>query len=113
MSRPLSDDLVVLMLDGIGLASTPASSRWGTDSEGKRDPLGLREGATENKAVCTRALADPQERGLPADLGLLVVDQRVESAAGDGSDNLDAVPRLLARYSCRVEAGVFRGGAYR
>lgn len=73
MSRPVPDDLGVLMLDGVAVAEHTCVVALGIDAEGKKHPLGLWEGATENKAVCARALADLQARGLCATEGLLVV----------------------------------------
>jgi hypothetical protein len=49
------------------------SARSGIRADGTKVPLGLWEGASENAAVCRRALADLDERGLSAERGLLVV----------------------------------------
>ena len=73
MSRSLPDELVVLMLDGVSLADHTCIVALGIDVQGTKHPLGIWEGATENKAVCARALANLGERGLSADDGLLVV----------------------------------------
>jgi putative transposase len=73
MSRPVPEDLVVLMLDGVQIAEHTCVVALGIDASGAKHPLGLWEGATENKAVCRRALADLAERGLYAEAGLLVV----------------------------------------
>ena len=53
----MPEDLVVLMLDGVQVAEHTCVVALGIDSEGCKHPLGLWEGATENKAVCRRALA--------------------------------------------------------
>jgi putative transposase len=99
MSRPVGDDLVVLMLDGISLAEHTCVVALGIDAEGNKHPLGLWEGATENKAVCRRALADLGDRGLSADDSLLVVI--------DGSKALraavqDAFGERAAVQRCRI-----------
>jgi hypothetical protein len=73
MSREVPADLVVLMLDGVAVAEHTCVVALGIDADGVKHPLGISEGATENKAVCARALADLAERGLSADDGLLVV----------------------------------------
>lgn len=73
MARPVPDDLVVLMLDGVQLAGHTCLCALGIRAEGTKVPLGLWEGASENAAVCRRALADLGERGLTAEQGLLVV----------------------------------------
>ncbi len=85
MSRPVPDELAVLMLDGVSLADHTCIVALGIDAEGRKHPLGIWEGATENKAVCARALANLGERGLSADAGLLV--------AIDGSKALRAAIR--------------------
>lgn len=73
MARPVPDDLVVLMLDGVVLAGSTCLCALGIRADGTKIPLGLWEGASENAAVCRRALADLGERGLSAERGLLVV----------------------------------------
>jgi transposase-like protein len=73
LARPVPDDLVVLMLDGVQLAGHTCLCALGIRADGTKVPLGLWEGASENAAVCRRALADLAERGLTAERGLLVV----------------------------------------
>jgi transposase-like protein len=73
MSRPVPDDLCVLMLDGIQVADHTCVVALGIDGSGTKHPLGIWEGASENKAVCARALANLIGRGLSADDGLLAV----------------------------------------
>ncbi len=73
LARPLPDDLLVLMLDGVVLAGHTCLCALGIRAEGTKVPLGLWEGASENAVVCRRALADLGERGLSAERGLLVV----------------------------------------
>ncbi|MDQ3380562.1 MAG: transposase, partial [Actinomycetota bacterium] len=73
MARPVPDDLLVLMLDGVGLAGHTCLCALAIRADGTKVPLGLWEGASENAAAARRALADLQERGLSAERGLLVV----------------------------------------
>jgi putative transposase len=73
LARPVPDDLVVLMLDGVQLAGHTCLCALGIRADGTKLPLGLWEGAAENAAVCRRALADLHERGLTAERGLLIV----------------------------------------
>ena len=73
LARPVPDDLVVLLLDGVVLAGSTCLCALGIRADGTKVPLGLWEGASENAAVCRRALADLAERGLSAERGLLVV----------------------------------------
>lgn len=99
MSRQVPPDLCVLMLDGVGVAEHTCVVALGIDSEGRKHPLGLWEGATENKAVCRRALADLRDRGLCAEEALLVVI--------DGSKALraavrDAFGARAAVQRCRI-----------
>ena len=72
MARPVPEDLLVLMLDGVQLAGHTCLCALGIRADGQKVPLGIWEGASENAAVCRRALADLQERGLSAERGLLV-----------------------------------------
>jgi putative transposase len=63
MSRQLADlRLAVMMIDGIELTT-----------EGKKIPLGLWEGSTENATVATALLSDLVERGLDPEQGMLFV----------------------------------------
>jgi transposase-like protein len=92
LARPVPDDLVVLMLDGVVLAGHTCLVALGINADGTKVPLGIWEGASENAAVCRRALADLGERGLSAEQGLLVVidgskalRKAVADALGDGA----------------------------
>ena len=73
MSRPVPADLCVLLLDGIQIAEHTGVVALGIRADGTKIPLGIWEGASENKAVCARALGDLQDRGLSAEARLLVV----------------------------------------
>jgi transposase-like protein len=72
LARLVPDDLAVLMLDGVEVAGSTCLCALGIRADGTKLPLGLWEGASENAAVCRRALADLAERGLTAERGLLV-----------------------------------------
>jgi putative transposase len=61
------------MLDGIGVSDIDNIVALGVDIWGKKEILGLRQGASENTIVCTELLADIVERGLPADGDYLFV----------------------------------------
>ena len=45
----------------------------GVDADGKKHPLGIREGSSENAAVAKALLADLVERGLPTDRAFVFV----------------------------------------
>ncbi len=66
-------DIKVLMLDGEHLADTCVIVALAITADGQKFPVGLWDGASENKTVVTAMLADLVSRGLSADDGLLVV----------------------------------------
>ncbi len=74
MSRPLADlRLAALMLDGIELKGRCCVVALGIDTDGRKHPLGLWDGSTENTIVATTLLANLVERGLDVEQGVLVV----------------------------------------
>ncbi|MGH8698249.1 MAG: IS256 family transposase [Burkholderiales bacterium] len=96
MARPVPDDLVVLMLDGVVLAGSTCLCALAIRADGTKVPLGLWEGASENAAVCRRALADLAERGLSAERGLLVVidgSKALRKAVGEALGAKAAIQR--------------------
>jgi putative transposase len=84
LAAPLGSlNVKVLMIDGVHMADHCMVVALGIGADGTKTPLGLWEGATENKAVVTALLADLVERGLSAEGGLLaVVDGGKALAAG-------------------------------
>jgi transposase-like protein len=91
LSQPLDElDLKIVMVDGIHFRDHCILVALGVDSDGKKHPLGIREGNTENAAVAKALLADLVERGLPTDRALVfVIDgskalrQAIEKTFGD------------------------------
>ncbi len=74
LARDLSGlDVAVLMVDGIVVAGQCCVAALVLTTEGRKVPVGLWLGDTENKTVVTDLLADLVARGLSADAGLLVV----------------------------------------
>ncbi len=74
LSQPLDElDLAIVMLDGIHFRDHCILVALGVDSDGKKHPLGIREGNTENAAVAKALLDDLVERGLPTDRALVFV----------------------------------------
>ena len=74
MSRQLADlRLAVMMLDGLELKGRMMIVALGITTEGKKIPLGLWEGSTENATVATALLSDLVERGLDPEQGMLFV----------------------------------------
>jgi putative transposase len=74
LTRPLDDRRwLVVFLDGFGMGEHLLVGALGVTEDGTKVPLGVAEGTTENKAVCTRLVADLAERGLDPSRGLLFV----------------------------------------
>ena len=74
LSQPIDElDLKLVMIDGIHFRDHCILVALGVDSDGKKHPLGIREGNTENAAVAKALLADLVERGLPSDRALVFV----------------------------------------
>jgi transposase-like protein len=74
LARPLDDRRwLVVFLDGFGMGEHLLVGALGVTDDGTKVPLGVVEGTTENKAVCSRLVADLAERGLDASLGVLFV----------------------------------------
>lgn len=73
-SRDLSClDLLAVFLDGVCVAEHCVVVALGVDSTGEKHALGLWEGTTENKTVCTALLQNLVERGLDPDVPRLYV----------------------------------------
>jgi putative transposase len=64
---------LVVFLDGFGMGEHLLVGALGVTADGTKVPLGVVEGTTENKAVCTRLVADLADRGLDASRGVLFV----------------------------------------
>lgn len=90
--RPLGGlDLVALMVDGVGFGEHTVVVAIGIDASGKKHPLAIREGSTENASLCRSLLADLVARGVPADRAILVV---LDGGTGLGS----AVKQVFGEY---------------
>jgi len=66
-------DLLAVFIDGMNVGAHTIVVALGVDSAGRKHPLGLWEGTTENKTVCTALINNLIDRGLPADRALLFV----------------------------------------
>jgi transposase-like protein len=74
MTRELSDlDAAVLKLDGIMVAGQCCVAALVITADGRKVPVGLWLGDTENATIVTGLLADLSARGLAAEAGMLVV----------------------------------------
>jgi putative transposase len=63
----------VIMIDGVEFAGETMIVALGITADGTKRILGLRQGATENAAVCVALLEDLQERGLDTSRPTLLV----------------------------------------
>lgn len=74
LERPLGHlDLAAILIDGIDFHGTLIVAALGLAADGRKQVLGLWQGATENSAVCTALLEDLVDRGLPTDRSYLFV----------------------------------------
>lgn len=74
MERPLEDaDLVAVMVDGISFHDFTLVVALGVASDGKKQVLGIWDGATENGTVVKALLENLVERGLDTDRNYLFV----------------------------------------
>jgi putative transposase len=74
MSRRLDDvRLAVMMLDGLEIADRTHVVALGITTEGRKIPLGLWEGSTENATLARALLADLVDRGLDPEQAILFV----------------------------------------
>lgn len=71
--RPVSKELVALLIDGQHFRGDGLVAAVGVDKQGQKHVLGLWHGATENSTVVRELLADLRERGLDPEAAMLVV----------------------------------------
>lgn len=72
--RDLSElDLLAMFIDGMHVGEHLIVVALGVDSAGRKHPLGLWEGTTENAAVCRALVGNLIDRGLAADRAMLFV----------------------------------------
>jgi len=74
VSRKLHDlDICVLMLDGLHVAEHAIVVALGVDVKGRKHPLGIWVGSTENRTICVELLQDLLRRGLRVEGRILVM----------------------------------------
>jgi putative transposase len=96
LSRDLSTlDIKVLMIDGEHMSDRCCVVALAITADGTKVPVGLWDGATENKTVVRALLADLVSRGLDATDGLLVVL--------DGAKALSAAVREVFGASALIQ----------
>ncbi len=100
MAKDLSDlRICALFADGIEESEHMMVCAIGLDAEGRKHLLGLREGTTENKAVCAGLLSDLVGRGLDFSGGILAVldgGKGLRAAVREVFGNLGLVQRCRA-----------------
>ena len=94
-----SEEIVVLMLDGVTIAEQTLVVALGISREGNKLPLGLWQGSTENAALCTSLLQDLLARGLRVDGGLLFV---IDGGKGLRKAIREVLGDLAAVQRCQV-----------
>ncbi len=65
--------LLAVFIDGMHVGEHLIVVALGVDEQGRKHPLGLWEGTTENAAVCRQLVGNLIDRGLPADRAMLFV----------------------------------------
>jgi transposase-like protein len=74
LAAPLDGlDIRILFIDGLHFRDHVILLVLGLDAQGGKHVLGLREGTTENAAVCKGLLADLRQRGLDLDRPVLFI----------------------------------------
>jgi transposase-like protein len=94
-----SEEIVVLMLDGVSIAEQTLVVALGINRNGDKLPLGLWQGSTENAALCTSLLQDLLGRGLRVDGGLLLV---IDGGKGLRKAIREVLGDLAAVQRCQV-----------
>jgi len=100
LSRRLEEfELAALMVDGLEVAGHTVVVSLGITIDGKKVPLGLWLGSTENSRVCTAMLQDLLERGLRIDESILCV---VDGGKGIRKALDDVLGDLALIQRCQV-----------
>ncbi len=100
LSRRLEEfELAALMVDGLEVAGHTVVVSLGITIDGKKVPLGLWLGSTENSRVCTAMLQDLLERGLRIDEPILCV---VDGGKGIRKALDDVLGDLAVIQRCQV-----------
>jgi putative transposase len=74
LAAPLDGlDIRIILIDGLHFRDHVILLAVGVDAQGTKHVLALREGSTENAAVCKALLADVRQRGLDLDRPMLFI----------------------------------------
>jgi len=108
LPRRLEDlDVIALFMDGVVVAQQTAIVALGITRDGRKEPLGLSLGSTENAVVCTALLPDLLARGLPVDGRVLcVIDggKGLRKALGDVFGDAAVIQRCQLHKGRNLEA---------
>ena len=105
-------DLVALFGDGVVVAGQTVIVLLGITRDGRKEPLGVSVGSTENAAVCTQLLQDLLARGLPIEGRLLcVIDggQGLRRALQDVCGDVAVIQRCQVHKRRNLQALVPQG----
>jgi putative transposase len=104
-------DVVALFVDGVVVAQQTVIVALGITRDGRKEPLGLSLGSTENAVICTQLLQDLLVRGLPL-VGrvLCVIDggKGLRKALGDVLGDAAMIQRCQLHQSRNLDALVPR-----
>ena len=100
-------DVIAVFMDGVVVAQQTAIVALGITRDGRKEPLGLSLGSTENAVVCTELLQDLLARGLTVDGRVLcVIDggKGVRKALGDVFGDAAVIQRCQLHKGRNLEA---------
>jgi len=100
LARPLEElELAALMMDGLEVAGETVVVIIGITIDGRKVPLGIWLGSTENATVCTALLQNLLERGLRIDESILCV---IDGGKGIRKALIDVFGDLAVIQRCQV-----------
>lgn len=100
-------EVVALFVDGVVVARQTVIVALGITRDGRKEPLGVSLGSTENAVVCTQLLQDLLARGLPLDGRVLcVIDggKGVRKALGDVLGDAAVIQRCQLHKARNLDA---------
>ena len=110
--RDLSQlDLVAMFIDGVEIAEHCVVVALGVDADGRKHPVGLWEGTTENKTVCNALFGNLIERGLHVEQPRLFVIDGARPSARPSSALSGPMPLFIGAESIMPTSGLCRHGS--
>lgn len=92
-------EVIALMVDGIEIAGHVVVVALGITADGRKVPLGIALGSTENAAVCTTLLQDMVERGLVVQSRILCV---IDGGKGIRKALTDVLGSMVIVQRCQL-----------